>query len=160
MRHFNRAGGLRAVVAATAVLGVLAGPVAGASASDASIKSVIKSYDSKILVAEGHVVSALGEYKTTGDPTKVDAAIAKSVTVLRALKSAIGTQSASSTKVKEGKIKFEKGLKGVIVAYEHLKTAFGEKSVSPAAAKEQASKALKSLKEAGSELKEGAKLLR
>jgi hypothetical protein len=160
MRHFTKAGGIRAVVAAAAVLGVLAGPVAGASASDASIKSVIKSYDSKILVAEGHVVSALGEYKTTGDPTKVDAAITKSVAVLRSLKTAIGTQSASSTKVKEGKIKVEKGLKGVIVAYLHLKTAFGEKSASPAAAKEQASKALKSLKEANSELKEGAKLLR
>jgi hypothetical protein len=162
MTHWTRVTRVGAVRAAVCVaaLGVLAGPVAGASASDASIKSVIKSYSSKILVAEGHVVTALGEYKQSGDPTKVDAAIAKSVAVLRSLKSAIGTQSASSTKVKEGKIKVEKGLKGLIVAYEHLKIAFGEKSASPTAAKEQASKALKSLKEASGELKEGSKLLR
>lgn len=147
-------------VACTAILGgVLAGPVAGASASDASIKAVIKSYDSKILVSEGHVVTAIGNYKKSGSPSGVTTAIGKSIVVLRSLKSAIGAQSASSTKVKEGKVKFEKGLKGVIVAYEHLKTAFGEKQASPQAAKVQASKALKSLKQAKSELREGAKLL-
>ena len=62
MRKLTRAGAARAAVCMAVLGGALAGPVAGASASDASIKSVIKSYDSKILVAEGHVVTALGEY--------------------------------------------------------------------------------------------------
>jgi hypothetical protein len=159
MRNLTRVGTARAIVCMAILGGVLAGPVAGASASDASIKSVIKSYDSKILVAEGHVLSALGEYKKSGNPSQVDSAITKSVTVLQALKSAIAAQSASTPKIKTGKAKFETGLQTVITGYEHLKTAFGEKKASPQAAKEQASKALTSLKKAKSELREGAKLL-
>jgi hypothetical protein len=150
---------MRTFACVAMVGGALGGPISGASASDASIKSVIKSYDSKILVAEGHVVTAIGQYKKNGNPSGVTVALGKSIVVLRSLKSAIGAQSVSSAKVKEGKIKFEKGLKGVIVAYQHLKTAFGEKSASPQAAKVQASKALKSIKAARGELQEGAKLL-
>jgi hypothetical protein len=159
MRHLTRAGTARAAVCMAVLGGVLTGPIAGASASDASIKSAIKSYNSKILVAEGHVVTALGEYKTSGNPSGVETAIAKSITVLSSLKTAIASQSASTPKVKTGKTKFEKGLQTVIGAYRHLKTAFGEKAASPAAAKEQAAKALTSLKKAKAELREGAKLL-
>jgi predicted acyltransferase len=150
------------LLACSAVLlgGGLLGPVASAGASDASIKSVIKSYSSRILVAEGHVVSALGEYKKSGDPSGVTSAITASVSVLRSLKSAIRTQIASSPKVKQGKAKFEKGLQKVIVGYQHLKTAFGEKKARPQAAKQQAAIALNSLKRAKKELNEGAKLLR
>jgi hypothetical protein len=150
---------VRAVACAAVLGGVLAGPIAGASASDASIKSVIKSYGSKILVAEGHVVSALGEYKKSGDPSGVTSAITASVGVLRSLKSAIAGQSASSPKVKQGKAKFEKGLQKIIAGYQHLKTAFGEKKASPQAAKQQATIALNSLKRAKKELNEGARLL-
>jgi hypothetical protein len=149
----------RAFACAIAVGAVLGGSIASAGASDASIKSVIKSYDSKILVAEGHVVTALGQYKKDGNASGVTSAIGKSIVVLRSLKTAIGTQTASSPKVKTGKAKFEQGLQGVIFAYQHLKTAFGEKKVSPQAAKAQAKKALKSIKKASAELKEGAKLI-
>ena len=152
------AGAVRAAVC-VAALGVLAGPVAGASASDASIKSVIKSYNAKLLIADGHVETALGEYKRSGNPSGVTTAITASVGVLRSLKTAISSQSASSSKVKEGKTKFEQGLQKVIVAYEHLKTVFGEKKSSPAMAKTQAKKALVILKQASVELREGAKLL-
>lgn len=158
MRRLTRVGALRALVW-VAALGVLAGPVATASASDASIKSVIKSYNSKLLVADGHLVTALGEYKKSGNPSGVTSALAASVHVLRSLKSAISSQSASSSKVKEGKAKFEQGLQKVIVAYEHLKTGFGEKKSSPAVAKAQAKKAVVILKQASGELREGTKLL-
>ncbi len=139
--------------------GGLLGPVASAGASDASIKAVIKSYGSKILIAEGHVLTALGHYKKNGDPSAVKAAITNSVAVLGSLKSAIGTQTASSPKVKTGKTKFEKGLQTVIRAYDKLKQAFGEKKASPQAAKAEAKKALRAVKQGSKELREGAKLL-
>jgi hypothetical protein len=153
------AGAGRLALCAIVLGGVLAGPVAGASASDASIKAVIKSFNSKILVAEGHVVSAIGEFKKSGDPSKAQNAIAESIAVLGALKSKIASQSASSPKVKLGKVKFDKGLQSVIVAYRHLKAAFGEKKVSPKIAKAEAKKAVLEVNKGRIQLREGAKLL-
>jgi hypothetical protein len=155
----NRSRSMRIAICAAVVGGALAGPVAGASASDASIKAVIKSYNSKILVAEGHALTALGEYKSTGNPANVQSALTQSIDVLSSLKSKIAGQSASSSKVKEGKAKFEKGLAAVIVAYRRLKTAIGEKKSSPEAAKTEAKKAVSAVKVARKELLEGAKLL-
>jgi hypothetical protein len=149
------------VAACVAVVGgVLVGPIGGASASDASIKSAIKSYESKILVSEGRVVTAIGEFKKSGNPGGVKAALTKAIVVLRSLKSAIATQSASSPKVKEGKAKIEKGLRSVILAYQHLKKAFGEKQASPQSAKAEAKKGLSAVRKGRKELREGAKLLR
>lgn len=146
-------------LAACAALGALMGPVAGASASDASIKTVIKSYNAKILVSEGHVVTAIGEYKKSGNPHGVQAALSKAIAVLRSLKSAIADQPASSTKVRAGKAKVEQGLHTVILAYEHLQKAFGEKHTSPTNAKAQAKTALSAIRKGRLELHEGAKLL-
>lgn len=150
---------VRVICLIACVAGALLGAVSGASASDASIKAVIKSYDSKILVAEGHVITAIGEFKKSGNPSGVQAAITKSTGVLQALKSAIASQSASSPRVKQGKTKLEQGLKTVIAAYQHLKTAFGEKHASPQNAKAEAKKALVAVKKGSLELREGAKLL-
>jgi hypothetical protein len=135
------------------------GQVASSSASDASIKRVIKSYNSKILVAEGHVVSAIGEYKHSGNPKKVQTALAQSIVVLGSLKSAIAKQSASSPKIKEAKTKIEKGLHAVILAYRRLAKAVGEKHASPHAAKAEAKAALSAVKKGSIELHEGAQLL-
>ncbi len=155
----NGSKGTRLAICAAVAGSALAGPVSGASASDASIKAVIKSYDSKILVAEGHVLTALGEYKNTGEPADVQSAISSSISVLSSLESKVAAQPASSTRVKAGKAKFDKGLKTVVVAYRHLKSAIGEKKASPQAAKEEAKKALSAVKAGAKELKEGAKLL-
>jgi hypothetical protein len=159
MSFLKRAKTGRLVLCAVMLGGVFAGSVTGASASDASIKAVIKSYNSKILVAEGHVVSAIGEFKDSGNPTKVQAALQKSITVLGALESKISAQSASSPKIKLGKAKFDKGLQSVVVAYRRLKAAFGEKKVSPQAAKAEAKKAVLAVAKGRKELREGAKLL-
>src|ERR1700689_1909597 len=134
-------------VACAAVLGaMLLGPVAGASASDASIKNVIKTNDAKIAIAEGRALTAIGEYKMTRNAAPGETALTNSIDVRHALKTQIARQTAGSSRVKEGKIKLEKGLHSVIVAYEHLKAAFNVKSVSPQAAKEQAEKAIVSVK--------------
>jgi hypothetical protein len=148
------------VVLCMAVLGaLLVGPVSGASASDASIKAVIKSYTSKIDLAEGHLLSEIGRYAKSGNPTKVDAALGRSIEVFTSLKAKIAAQSASSGRVKRGKAKFEKGLGKIVTAYRRLKTAFGEKKSSPSAAKAEAKKALTAVKSGRRELREGARLL-
>jgi hypothetical protein len=156
-----RSHGVGRIALLVAVVGcMLAGLVtSAASASDASIKAVIKSYDSKILVAEGHLVTAIGEYKEKGNPAGVQKAIRTTTSVLLSLKSKIASQSASSPRVKLGKAKFVKGLQRVVVAYRHLGKAFGEKKVSPQAAKMEARKAVRIVKGARLELREGAKLL-
>jgi hypothetical protein len=135
-------------------------PVAGASASDASIKGLIKSYNSKLLVAEGHLVSAIGEYKVSRNPAPVVSDLDRSITILRSLKTSISGQTAVSTRVKEGKTKLVKGLQAVIVAYGHLKVAIGEKAGSPAAAKENAEKADAAVKRGRKDLDEGLLLLK
>jgi hypothetical protein len=139
---------------------VLIGPVAGASASDSSIKALIKGYDAKIITSEGHLLTAIGEYKTSRNPEHVVNALDNAIGVLRSLKTKIASQSAASAPVKQGKADLVKGLQAVIVAYGHLKVAFGEKAGSPTAAKENAEKAILAVKRGRVELAEGFKLLK
>jgi len=148
-------------IACVAVLGgVLGGPLGAASASDASIQAVMKSYEPKILVAEGQVVTALGEYKTSHAPAGVEAAIVNSSEILRSLKAAIAAQPAVSARVKRGKAKVETGLGSVILGYRQLGISFGELTTLPVHAKAEAKKALATVKKGAKELNEGAKLLR
>lgn len=141
-------------------VGVLAAPVSGASASDASIRSLIKSYNPKLIVAEGHLISAIGEYKTSRNPAPVVSALDRSITLLRSLRTSIAGQTAFSNSVKEGKAKLVKGLESVIVAYGKLKIAIGEKAGSPTAADENAAKADVAVKRGRKELEEGLILLK
>jgi hypothetical protein len=144
-----------------AVLGaVLVGPATGASASDASIKQAIKTAEPGIIVAEGEVVSGLGQFKKTGNPAAIQQALTNSIGALSSLKSNIAAQTAQSPKVKKAKAKLEKGLSEVVLAYKRLKTAIGEHATSKKAAKAEAKKALKALKKASTELIEGFKLLK
>ena len=141
------------------VFAALAGPVAGASASKASIKAALRSYSGKIAVAEGHTLTAAGEYKTTHNAAPVEEAITKSIAVLGALRTKIAAQSAGAHSVKVAKRKLEKGLEAVIVAYEKLKAAYNEKASSPEAAQAEAEKALVSVKSGRKQLNEATKLL-
>ncbi len=160
MSAARRVGSWRAALCIVVLGGVLLGPVSGAAARDAIFKAVIQSEDQKILVAEGHVVTALGEYKKSGNPRGTQAALQKSIDVLSSLRSKIASQSASSKRVKLGKAKFEQGLQSVVRAYRHLEKALGEKKVSPRAAKAEARKAVSAVKAGAKELREGAKLLK
>ena len=159
MRFTKTAATGRAALCAAVLVGVLVGPVSAASASDASIKAVIKSYNAKLLIADGHLTTALGEYKKTGNPSDVQAAFKKSIAVLSSLKAKIASQKASNPRVKLGQTKFDKGLQAIVVAYERLSKAIGEKRVSPAAAKAEAKKAVSAIDRARVLFKEGAKLL-
>lgn len=159
MRCIRAAKAGRVALCAAVLVGVLAVPVSGAFASDASIKAVIKSYNSKLLIADGHLSTALGEYKKSGNPSGVQAAFRKSIAVLSSLKAKIASQKALSPRVKLGQSKFDKGLQAIVVAYRRLSKAIGEKQVSPAAAKAEARRAVTAIDRARVLFKEGAKLL-
>jgi hypothetical protein len=150
----------RRAIALTVIGGALVGPIGSASASDASIRAVIRSYNSKIAIAEDHVVGAIGSYKQTGSPTKVQAALTKAIEVFQSLKRKIAAQSAARRRVKAGKAKLENGLQSISVAYRQLAKAFGEKHVSPATAKVEAKAALAEVKKGRAELVEGVRLLK
>jgi|CZKG01.1.fsa_nt_gi hypothetical protein len=141
------------------LLGALAGPVTGAMASKASIKEAFRSYSSKIAVAEGHTLTAVGEYKTTKNAAPVEEAITNSIAVIGGLRSKVAHQSAKTPKVKAAKAKFVKGLKAIIVSYEKLKAAFADKASNPEAAQAEATKALAALKSGRKLLGEAVKLL-
>ena len=148
-----------ALVCVAVLCGVLTLPVTGASANDASIKTVLRTYLPKILESEGKVVTTLGEYKQSGNPSGFQAAMTNAISVLQALKSKIAAQSATSRRVQRAKSKLEKGLQAVITAYGALKTAVGEKKASPEAAKAEAKKALISVKKGQKQLRQGVSLL-
>jgi hypothetical protein len=150
----------RIVACAAVVCGMLTLSVSGASASDASIKHLIKTFNPKILVAEGHLVTAIGEYKTSDNPAPVITDLDSSIGVLHSLKTKIAAQTAVSKRVKEGKAKLVKGLHAVIIAYDQLKVAIGEKAASPTAAKENAEKATLAVKAGRKDLAEAVLLLK
>jgi hypothetical protein len=147
-----------ACVAVLTVASLLA--VANAPASAGSIKSLVTSYNGKIVASEGKLLAAIGEYKSTQDAAPVLRALDNAIGVLRALRSKIAKQSATAARVKKGRTDLEKGLQAVIAAYEHLKSAFSEKSGSPSASNEDTQKADMAVKTGRAELMQGLKLLK
>jgi hypothetical protein len=148
------------VAACTAALCCISlGPVPAAGASSASIKAAIVSYGSKIDVAEGHVLTALGEYKETQNPAGVEAAIANSVQVLGSLKADVAGQPARAPRVRKAKRDIENGLGAVIVGYQDLASAYGELTASPEAAKVEIAAAAVSVKQGQTGLRDGIGLL-
>jgi hypothetical protein len=137
----------------------LAGPVAGASASAGSIKAVFKHYASKIDIAEGHVLTAAGNYETEHLAAPVEMAIAESAAVLSSLRSKIAVQPAGGPRVRKAKRLIVKGLGVLIGAYGMLKTAFAEKAADPEAAKVEAAAAEMRVAAGRSQLLAGTKLI-
>ncbi|HXN38920.1 MAG TPA: hypothetical protein VN892_12850 [Solirubrobacteraceae bacterium] len=151
---------VRVALCAAVLCTVLVVPITAASASDSSIKSALKSYDARILIDEGHFVTAVGEYKASKNPSGVQAALKTCITSFRSLRLKIAAQSAGRPQVKAGKAKLEMGLQAVMVAYQRLDVAFGEHTFSPEAAKSEVANAGIAIDKARTELAEGVKLLR
>jgi multidrug resistance efflux pump len=116
-------------------------------------------YVPKILDAEGKVVSAVGEYDSTGDLAKVDAAVNENIKLLKEMRAKIARQSAGSRRVKLAKKKFKKALTRVIQAEGSLEGALALKSSNPEAATSEANNALAAIKTADKELSKAASLL-
>jgi hypothetical protein len=147
-----------ACVALLAVASLVA--VANAPASAGSIKSLVASYNGKIIASEDKLLAAIDEYERSQDAAPVLGALDDAMGVLRSLKSKIAKQPATAARVRKGKADLERGLQAVIAAYEHLKSAFGEKSGSPSAANEDTQRADMAVKIGRAELTAGLKLLR
>jgi hypothetical protein len=135
-------------------------PAAGASASAKSIKQAIKAYIPKLDVAEGHVVTAIGEYKEKHEPAVVETALTETVTVVRAMEAKVAKQPAGSPKVKKAKAKIVAGLKAIAGAYQDLANAFADKAPAPETAKSELEKSKDAIKHGARELLEGTKLLK
>jgi poly-gamma-glutamate capsule biosynthesis protein CapA/YwtB (metallophosphatase superfamily) len=138
---------------------VLAGPVTGASASKASIKTALNKGFPLVRSTERAAVEAISAYKTTHEPAAVDAALAKAITALKAVKSKVAAQPAGRPAVKLAKSKLLKGISAIVLAYEHLGTAFEEKGTDPSAAEAEASTAVTKIKAGNKQVKEAVKLL-
>ncbi len=154
----RRSGMFTVALAALTALAI-AGPVSDAAASGAGIKRAIKSYEGKILVAEGHLLSAEGTYKATKVAAPVVAALEENVKVLTQLRSAVARQSAARPKIKQAKHLVLAGIGSLLTAYEKLKTAFSEKTVNETAAKAEAEKAVLAARTAKLDLRRAGKLL-
>jgi len=153
---------VRIVAPAVALCCMAMGPVATSSASSKSIKAVISSYNGKVEVAEGKVVTAAGTYEESSppkNPAPVEAAISESIAVLRSLKAKVALQSADAARVKKAKAKIEKGLGEVIVGYGYLSVAFAEKATNAEAAKTEAERSVALAEEGRNNLIAGIKLL-
>jgi hypothetical protein len=150
---------LRAVLLLAVSAAALAVPVSGASASKASIKAVLKSSSPQVAQAEKGVVGALGAYKTSPNPAPVESAIAKSIFVLKSLRTKVASQSAGPAAVKLAKSKLVKGISTVVAAYVRLNSAFAQHGTDPSAAKGEAEAALKKVATGRKQLKEAVKLL-
>jgi hypothetical protein len=124
------------------------------------IKAALKSYAARILIDEGHLVTAVGEYKTSKNPAGVEAALKTCIASVRSLRQKIAAQSAGRRQVKAGRAKLETSLQAVIVAYQRLDVAFGEHTLSPEAAKSEVANAGIAIDKARTALAEGVKLLR
>jgi hypothetical protein len=153
---------VRVATLAVALCCMAMGPVASASASSRSIKLVIRGYNGRVEVAEGHVETTAGDYEQSSDPkdpAPVEAAIGESIAVLGALKAKVALQSANAPRVKRAKAKIEKGIGEVIVGYGYLSSAFAEKATDPQAATAEAKKSVALAEEGRRNLLAGVKLL-
>lgn len=159
--HISRRALVLAVMGCCAASGAVTtlGPVASASASDASIKQVLGTDLPKITAEEAKFITALAEYEKTGSVAPIDSALESNVAILQTTRTEIARQSAQGKRVKTAKKKLERSLRRVIGAYKRLKVAFDVKKANPNAAKRQARKALAAIKKADGELREAAKLL-
>ena len=145
--------------AALVLSGALVGPVATAAATDASIKALISGHESKIVADEGRLLTAIGEFKKSANPTAVEAADKVVISDLRTLASKLSKLRASTVPVKLGKSKFDKGLLTIAIAYSKLEKVFAEQAHAPSAALAESKKVLKAVKKGQRQLQAGVKLL-
>lgn len=135
------------------------GSASTAWGSETSIKAVIVSYAGKIEIAEGRVITAVGEFRETKNVAPLETAISGSVSVLRTLQARLSRQGAHSSRVKEAKAKIVGGLRELVVAYEQLAAAYNEYLTNPNAARSAALSAQGLVVEGRNEVMQGIKLL-
>ena len=99
-----------ALVACVAAIG----PVAAAQASDATIRSTVKSAVPKIEKSQAKIIDGLSTYQQTHNPTALIKAIRGQSKTLKALETKLSSQPASSANGSKGKADIVKGLRLII----------------------------------------------
>jgi hypothetical protein len=107
------------MLAAVSACAVLAGPVAGAQASNLTIAKTFKASQSKIDHDEANVLNGFAAYNN-GKAAPLEHALRHEVTDIMALRSRIDGESASSTHGDKGKTMIVKGLGMIAFAYSAL----------------------------------------
>jgi hypothetical protein len=90
------------------------GPVTAAQASDATIRSTIKTAVPKIEKSQAKLIDGLSTYQKTHNPTALIKAVKGQSKTLKALEAKLSGQSASSTNGTKGKADIVKGLRLII----------------------------------------------
>lgn len=152
-RSIRSSSGLAAATACVA----LAGPIAAAQASDATIRGTINSTVPKIVKSQAKVLDGLATYDKTRSAKTLITAIKTQNGVLKALKGKLSRESASSANGAKGKADIVNGL-GLIVRSntalaKHLQSG---KPLSHA----EANTAITQDKKGNDDLNAGGKLLR
>jgi len=117
MHRFVRRGPLLSAIATGAIL---AGPVAGAQASDSTIRSTIDAYNARIAKDEARILKAAATYDKTRQSTPLITALDHEVGDLRALKSRLARESGSSARGRKGKQDVVRGLGLIATGYSAL----------------------------------------
>ncbi len=109
-RRFRHTAGTAALLTCAAV----AGPVAAAQASDATIRSTLKTAVPKIEKSQAKLINGLAAYQRTHNPTVLIKAINAQSKTLRALETKVSGQPASSAAGTKGKSDIVKGLRLIV----------------------------------------------
>jgi hypothetical protein len=109
-RRSRRIGSVASAVACAAAIG----PVAAAQASDASIRSTIKTAVPKLEKAQAKVINALAAYQRTHSPTALIKAIGTQNKALGSLETKLSGESSSSARGAQGKTDIVTGLRLII----------------------------------------------
>ncbi len=109
------------LLSGVALCAILVGPIAGAQASDNTIRSTLNTYAPKIVKDENAVRNGLNQYPH-GKSKPLTKALAHEVGDLHSLKSKLAHESASSSAGAKGKSDIVKGLGLIAKAYSTLRT--------------------------------------
>ena len=108
------------LLSGVALCAILGGPIAGAQASDNSIRATLNSFAPKIVKDENAVRNGLNDYPT-GKSKPLVKALGHEVGDLHSLKSKLAHESASSAAGAKGKTDVIKGLGLIAKAYSTLR---------------------------------------
>jgi hypothetical protein len=117
MHRSVRRGPLLSSIAACAIL---AGPVAGAQASDSTIRGTIDAYNGRIANDEARILETAATYDKTRDATPLINALHHEVRDLRALRGKLARESGSSARGRRGRADVVKGLGLIATGYSAL----------------------------------------
>jgi Ni/Co efflux regulator RcnB len=108
------------VLSAIAACAVLAGPVAGAQASDSNVRSTIDAYNGRIAKDESRILNTAATYDKTHNATPLVNALHHEVRDLRALKAKLGRERGSTARGRRGRSDVVKGLGLIAGGYNAL----------------------------------------